>query len=127
MIGEVSTTSQPYVGLVDFSFGFARGSSFKNLYRGYKFDPKTLPKAKTNEQALLQTIMIYQFVINDLAQYIATHIEEDDVLDLKNELTKELDKCMMIFEKTYHPLTIYQMDKNALYIKEDFPWETGEY
>ncbi|MBQ9266769.1 MAG: spore coat protein CotJB [Clostridia bacterium] len=78
-----------------------------------------------DRKSLLKEIMALDFKLYDLALYLDTHPFDEDVLDMYQELTEEVEEKKEKYEKMYGPLTINNAAGECewKWIENPWPWE----
>ena len=122
MLPHISFKNQEFESIVSPEAALARGSSFNNLYRPYKFETNKILKGQNPRQNMLALIDIYSFLITDLMMYLDTHPENEKVKHLIHTLRMELKKLKDYYNTNFTPLTM-DCESMESYQKGPWPWE----
>lgn len=123
MLAQINIKDQDLTTLVEPEAALARGSSFTNLYKPYKFETNKILKGSTPRQNLLALIDIYSFIVHDLNLYQDTHPNCKRTKTILNTFKSELSKIKDYYNTNYTPLTICDLSPNGNYIEGPWPWE----
>lgn len=99
------------------------GNMFKNAYKPYKnYKPMKL-EATSERGKLLNQILSYSFLMNELDLYLDLYPNNTSYIELYNEYRKIRDNLSSNYEKMYGPLTL---DSNSLesntWVWKNSPW-----
>ena len=90
--------------LYDIYNGFIRGNMFPDLYNQYKIT-KPFDVRPMNEQAeLLTKVDAYCFAAHDVALYLDTHPNDQEMIRLYDSLNGEVKKVTREYENKFGPL-----------------------
>lgn len=90
--------------LYDIYNGFIRGNMFPDLYNQYKI-AKPFDVRPMNEQAeLLTKVDAYCFAAHDVALYLDTHPNDQEMIRLYDSLNGEVKKVTKEYENKFGPL-----------------------
>ncbi len=79
------------------------------------------------KEELMERIMQYKFVVNDLSLYLDTHPNDRNALKMHNKYAEELKKYEKMYEEKFGPLTFEcQMDLWQ-WVDDKWPWERRIY
>ena len=78
------------------------------------------------KEEMMKQIQSYNFAVIELAQYLNTHPNDRNALELYNKYSKELEELREKYQKMFGPLTIYYPNQNEWkWIEGPWPWEGG--
>lgn len=80
-----------------------------------------------SQKKLLKEIMALNFAINDLALYLDTHPEDQNVIRMHCEYSKKQIALTTEYQRLYGPLTINFTSDSWDWIDEPWPWERSAY
>ena len=104
--------------LYDVYNGFIRGNMFPDLFNQYKIS-KPFDVRPMNEQAeLLTKVDAYSFAAHDVALYLDTHPNDQDMIRLYDSLNEDVKKVTNEYENKFGPLL-----KNGA---TGYPWTWNE-
>ena len=104
--------------LYDVYNGFIRGNMFPDLFNQYKIS-KPFDVRPMNEQAeLLTKVDAYSFAAHDVALYLDTHPNDQDMIRLYDSLNEDVKKVTNEYENKFGPLL-----KNGA---TGYPWAWNE-
>lgn len=90
--------------LYDVYNGFIRGNMFPDLFNQYKIS-KPFDVRPMNEQAeLLTKVDAYSFAAHDVALYLDTHPNDQDMIRLYDSLNEDVKKVTNEYENKFGPL-----------------------
>lgn len=92
--------------LYDVYNGFIRGNMFPDLFNQYKIS-KPFDVRPMNEQAeLLTKVDAYSFAAHDVALYLDTHPNDQDMIRLYDSLNEDVKKVTNEYENKFGPLLV---------------------
>src|SRR5574344_2105402 len=74
---------------------------------------------------MLEQIRWLSFAINDLAEYLDTHVDDSKASCLHKEYSNRLKDLKDKYQMIYGPLSIYYPCNKWRWIEEPWPWERG--
>ena len=74
---------------------------------------------------LMREIMAVNFAMTDLVQYLDTHPDDADAIDLYNNLVRKFGTMLESYQSIFGPLIVQQYDgstENWNWIDNPWPW-----
>lgn len=112
--------SQPFEIDNDIEKGFLKGSAWQNLYSGYKYKVDKISFENDFERAIYM-LEVYTFVSVELTQYICTHPNNKEALQMLQKINSEKNKICEFIETRFKTLSACSEIQNDFFGLK-MPW-----
>ncbi len=110
--------------LYDAYNGFIRGNMFPELYNQYKISRPYEVDPNNEEGQLLTYINAYSFAAHELNLYLDNHPDDEQMISLFKQFTKESENAKEEYAKKFGPLVVDQSETYPwAWNKAPWPWE----